>query len=91
MIIMNNRALQDVPMPFGKAFVENKLSQVHKINKLTSLPIFYAINYIYHISNDRYLVFQGQTKEEINEILEEFRTPTEWPWTGSDSSFALVG
>lgn len=60
MIIMNNRALQDVPMPFGKAFVENKLSQ-------------------------------GQTKEEINEILEEFRTPTEWPWTGSDSSFALVG
>jgi len=59
MIVMNDRALQDVPLPFGQAFVEEQLSQ-------------------------------GQTKEEINEILEDFRTPAEWPWTGSDSNFALT-
>ena len=28
MIVMNDRALQDVPLPFGRAFVENELSQV---------------------------------------------------------------
>merc|ERR1719245_2989342 len=49
MIVMNDRALQDVPLPFGREWVENQLSQ-------------------------------GQTKEEIEEILDEFRTPAEWPW-----------
>lgn len=60
MIVMNDRALQDVPLPFGRAFVENELSQ-------------------------------GQTKEEIEAVLDKFRTPAEWPWQGSDKSFALVG
>jgi len=59
MIVMNDRALQDVLLG-GQDFVKDQLSQ-------------------------------GQTKEEINEILEKFHTPTEWPWTGSDKSFALIG
>ena len=79
MIVMNDRALQDVLLG-GQDFVKDQLSQVQNIFILSSL---------YNISSSS--VFQGQTKEEINEILEKFHTPTEWPWTGSDKSFALIG